>query len=124
MMKFVQMCVVALMVGLLVPAFALDTTHFAKVLTTAVQADEYLYSMMEPGTPRHSPEFQAALATQKKARIAIGNEINALTDAADLQEALVVAKKFSVQTGYSREIGRLAEALIAERLKFVSAHQD
>lgn len=123
MMRFAKFILVVLMVGMFVPAFALDEVQFSGILKTAVNADEYLYSLMEPGMPKHSPEFQAALATQRKARTAIENEVNAIDTLADIEQALTVAKAFSAQTGYAREIGRLTESLIARRLPFVKAHQ-
>lgn len=123
MMQFTRFILVVLMVGMFVPAFALDEAQFAGILKTAVNADEYLYSLMEPGMPKNSPEFQSALATQRKSRTAIENEVNAIDTLSDLEQALTVAKTFSAKTGYAREIGRLTESLIAHRLPFVKAHQ-
>jgi len=123
MHRLITLCVVALMVGLVVPAFAYSDAEFTKVLKTAVNADEYLYSLMEPGMPKHSPEFQAALATQKQARNALAQEINAIDTKPELEQALAVAKTFAAQSGYAREIGRLAESLIAKRLTFVGLHE-
>ncbi|MBF0406294.1 MAG: hypothetical protein HQM10_02985 [Candidatus Riflebacteria bacterium] len=123
MMRFVKVCMVLLMVGLFVPAFALDEARFANFLNTAVNADEYLYSLMEPGMPKNSPEFQSALAEQKKARNNLANEINAYDNLEDLNQALAVTKTFSAQSSSNKNIGSLAENLIIQRIKFVSAHQ-
>ncbi|MFZ2959543.1 MAG: hypothetical protein WA705_21865 [Candidatus Ozemobacteraceae bacterium] len=123
MIRLAQLFLVTLMVGMLVPAFAFDTTGFTKVLQTAVNADEYLFSLMEPGMPKNSPEFQAALAAQKTARSAIAQEINALNTQEALEQALVIAKSFSAQSGAAREIGRLAQSLISGQLRFVGLHE-
>ena len=123
MNRLYTLLLVVLMVGMLVPAFAFDEVGFAKVLQTAANADEYLFSLMEPGLSKTSPEFQSALAAQKQSRTALGNEITALETRTELEQALVVAKAFAASSGAAREIGRLAESLINSRLQFVAAHQ-
>ncbi|HOT29327.1 MAG TPA: hypothetical protein PLU72_14175 [Candidatus Ozemobacteraceae bacterium] len=123
MNRFVMLLLAVLTIGVISPAFSLDGAQFTKVLTAAVQADEYLYSLMGPETPKHSPEFQAALAGQKKTRAAVANEINALDSTDDIQQALVIARAFSAKGGSFAAIGSLAENLLRARLPFVTAHQ-
>ncbi|HEY9070998.1 MAG TPA: hypothetical protein VIV61_12140 [Candidatus Ozemobacteraceae bacterium] len=123
MNRFVMLLLAVLTIGVISPAFSLDGAHFTKVLTAAVQADEYLFSLMSPETPKHSPEFQAALANQKATRAAIANEITALDTTEDLQQALVIARAFVSKGGSAASIGNLAESLLRARLPFVSAHQ-
>lgn len=123
MNRFVMLLLAVLTIGVISPAFSLDDAQFTKVLTTAVQADEYLFSLMSPETPKHSPEFQAALAGQKATRAAVANEINALDTTEDIQQALVIARAFSAKGGSAASIGSLAENLLRARLPFVNAHQ-
>ena len=123
MTRMVKMLFVALMVSLVVPVFALNETQFAATLEAAGNANQYLYSIMEPGMPKHSPEFQAALAAQKTTREAIAREITALDTKAELEQADAVAKAFAELPGADREIVRLTKSLIASRLQFIEAHQ-
>ena len=118
MTRMVKMLFVALMVSLVVPVFALNETQFAATLEAAGNANQYLYSIMEPGMPKHSPEFQAALAAQKTTREAIAREITALDTKAD-----AVAKAYAELPGADSEIVRLTKSLIASRLQFIEAHQ-
>jgi hypothetical protein len=122
MNRMIKMCLLVLMVGMLVPAFALDEVRFARTLNAAAGAQEYVYCLMEPGMPKHSPDFQSALAMQKQTRLALANEINALDTVADLNQARALVKTFAKQSDAAASIAGFAESLIASRLAFVTAH--
>lgn len=124
MNKIMRLVLVALLVVMTLPVFALNTSNLSKAMDTAAYAGEYLNHLMHPGMPKPwtNPMFGEMNKRIGEAWKTITTEISSIETAKEVEAARAVVESYKASQGTYRDLGYQVEISLNERVKFLQVH--
>jgi len=124
MYKFARFLLVALLVAMLVPAFAVDTTNLSRAMDRAANSGEMLNQLMHPGMPKPwtNPMFKTWSDMLHEAWKTIDSEVGSVETKQDIEKVRNVVELYKSLQGTYRDLGYQVEVALENRIKFLEAH--
>lgn len=124
MLKFAKIILVVLMVLMVVPSFAFNSSNLSKAMDSAAYAGEYLNHLMHPGMPKPwtNPMYLTMTERLSEAWNNITKEISSIETDKEIESARAVVESYKASTGTYRDLGYQVEISLNNRIKFLEAH--
>jgi len=124
MLKFAKIILVVLMVLMVVPSFAFNSSNLSKAMDSAAYAGEYLNHLMHPGMPKPwtNPMYLTMTEKLSEAWNNITKEISSIETDKEIEAARAVVESYKASTGTYRDLGYQVEISLNNRIKFLEAH--
>ncbi|PKL47597.1 MAG: hypothetical protein CVV42_12765 [Candidatus Riflebacteria bacterium HGW-Riflebacteria-2] len=124
MNKFARFLLVALLVAMLVPAFAFDSTNLSRAMDRAAHSGEMLNLLMHPGMPKPwtNPSYKTYTDMLHEAWKTISSEIGSLETKEEIAKARNVVELYKTLKGTYRDLGYQVEIALEDRIKFLEVH--
>jgi len=124
MYKYARYLLIALMVAMLVPAFAFDAANLSKAMDRAAHSGEMLNMLMHPGMPKPwtNPSYMTYTNMLSDAWKTIDREIGSIESKEEITKARNVVELYKTLKGTYRDLGYQVEISLANRIKFLEAH--
>lgn len=124
MLKFAKVILVVLMVLMVVPSFAFNSSNLSKAMDSAAYAGEYLNHLMHPGMPKPwtNPMYLTMTERLSEAWNTITKEISSIETPKQIEAARAVVESYKASTGTYRDLGHQVEISLNNRIKFLEAH--
>lgn len=124
MYKYARYLLVALMVALLVPAFAFNSTELSRAMDRAAYSGEMLNMLMHPGMPKPwtNPSYMTYSNMLHEAWVTINKEVSSIETKEDIAKARNVVELYKTLKGTYRDLGHQVEISLENRIKFLDAH--
>ncbi|MBU1109923.1 MAG: hypothetical protein KKB51_24795 [Candidatus Riflebacteria bacterium] len=124
MYKFSRFLLVALLVAMLVPAFAVNTTDLSRAMDRAAHSGEMLNLLMHPGMPKPwtNPMYKTWSDMLHEAWKTIEREISSVETQQDIEKVRNTVEAYKSLQGTYRDLGYQVEVALEDRIKFLEAH--
>ncbi|KAF1081768.1 MAG: hypothetical protein GQF41_2108 [Candidatus Rifleibacterium amylolyticum] len=124
MYKYARYLLVALMVAMLVPAFAFDAANLSKAMDRAAHSGEMLNLLMHPGMPKPwtNPSYMTYTNMLSDAWKTIDREIGSIESKEEITKARNVVELYKTLKGTYRDLGYQVEISLEKRIKFLEVH--
>lgn len=126
MLKIAKYFLVILMVLMVVPGFAFNSSNLSKAMDSAASAGEYLNHLMHPGMPKPwtNPMYLTMTNKLSDAWTTITKEISSIETDKEIEGARAVVESYKASTGTYRDLGHQVEISLNNRIKFLQAHSN
>lgn len=126
MLKITKIFLVILMVLMVVPSFAFNSSNLSKAMDRAASAGEYLNHLMHPGMPKPwtNPMYQTMTNMLSEAWAVITKEVSSIESDKEIEGARAVVESYKASTGTYRDLGHQVEISLNDRIKFLQAHSN
>ena len=124
MYKFSRILLVALLVAIMVPAFAFDSTNLSRAMDRAAHSGEMLNMLMHPDMPKPwtNPMYKTWSDMLHESWKTITSEISSIESKEEIAKARNVVELYKTLQGTYRDLGHQVEISLNDRVKFLEIH--